>query len=311
MIKKGLLALGCAIFLGSFVQESAAQVKKIKTIVVDAGHGGTDPGAQADFENSLKSNESDITLAISLKLIAELKKQLPDLNIVPTRTEDVFDNVREKARIANEAKGDLFICIHADAQDTRKGTRQVGTKMVTKYKVRYEGKGRNKKKITEPYEVEVPIYETFKMSGNANGTSVYIFNPSKISDRLNAIKNDEFEPDFDKEDTTIQHVDYTTPEGRILANAYSKLYLAKADLAATLVLDQIAKTGRKTLGVKQRPKGIWVLSATKMPSILIETGFVSNEEDEKYLTSNEGQNEIVLAITKGIKAYRDSVEAKK
>jgi N-acetylmuramoyl-L-alanine amidase len=78
-----------------------------------------------------------------------------------------------------------------------------------------------------------------------------------------------------------------------------------------LVLDQIAKTGRKTLGVKQRPKGIWVLSATKMPSILIETGFVSNEEDEKYLTSNEGQNEIVLAITKGIKAYRDSVEAKK
>jgi N-acetylmuramoyl-L-alanine amidase len=311
MIEKKILSLGFILLLGSYAQESAAQVKKIKTIVVDAGHGGTDSGAPAEYENSLKSFEKDITLAISLKLVDELKKQLPDLNIIPTRTTDVFDSPTEKARIANEAQGDLFVCIHADSQPLKTGSRQIGTKMVTKYKVRYEGKGKNKKKITESYEVEVPIYESFKMSGPANGTSVYIFNPTKISDRLKAIKNDEFEPEFEKEDTTIKHVDYTTPEGRILANAYSKLYLAKADLAATLVLDEIAKTGRKTLGVKQRPKGIWVLSATKMPSILIETGFVSNEEDEKYLTSEEGQNEIVLAIAKAIKQYRDSVEEKK
>ena len=311
MIRKGLIALGCSILLGSFVQESAAQVKKIKTIVVDAGHGGKDSGAQGEYENSLNSNEKDITLTISLKLIDELKKLLPDLDIIPSRTTDVYDSPTEKARIANEAKGDLFVCIHADAGENRRGSRQVGTKMVTKYKVRYEGKGKNKKKISESYEVEEPIYESYKMSNPANGTSVYIFNPTKISDRLKAIKNEEFEPEFDVEDTTIKHVDYTTPEGRILASAYSKLYLAKADLAATLVLAEIAKTGRKTLGVKQRAKGIWVLSATKMPSILIETGFISNEEDEKYLNSEEGQNEIVLAIAKAIKAYRDTVEAKK
>ncbi len=310
MIRKGLIALGCSLLIGSFVQECAAQVKKIKTIVVDAGHGGKDSGAQGDYENSLNSNEKDITLAISLKLVNELKKQMPELDIVPTRTTDVFDNVNEKARIANEAKGDLFVCIHADAGTNKKGTRQVGTKMVTKYKVSYVGKGKRKKKITEPYEVEVPIFETYKMSNPANGTSVYIFNPTKISDRLNAIKSEEYEPDFEKDDTTIKHVDYTTPAGRILANAYSKLYLAKADLAATLVLDEIAKTGRKTLGVKQRGVGIRVLSATKMPSILIETGFISNEDDEKYLNSEEGQNEIVLAIAKAVKAYRLTVEAK-
>jgi N-acetylmuramoyl-L-alanine amidase len=311
MIRKKLLTLGCMLLLGSFVQESAAQVKKIKTIVVDAGHGGKDSGAQGEYENSLNSSEKDITLAISLKLIDELKKQMPDLAILPTRTTDVFDNVNEKARIANELKGDLFVCIHADAGTNRIGTRQVGTKMVTKYKVRYEGKGKNKKKITESYEVEVPIFESYKMSNPASGTSVYIFNPTKISDRLKAIKNDEYEGDFDDGDTTIQHVDYTTPEGRILANAYSKLYLAKADLVATMVLDEIAKTGRKTLGVKQRAVGIRVLSDTKMPSILIETGFISNEEDEKYLNSEAGQNELVLAIAKAIKAYRSAVEEKK
>jgi N-acetylmuramoyl-L-alanine amidase len=311
MIRKKLLTLGYIILLGSFVQQSAAQVKKIKTIVVDAGHGGKDPGAQGDFENSLRSNEADITLSISLKLIDELKKQMPDLAILPTRTTDVYDSPSEKARIANELKGDLFVCIHADAGTNRTGTRQVGTKMVTKYKVRYEGKGKTRKKITESYEVEVPVFETYKMSNPANGTSVYIFNPTKISDRLKAIKNDEFEEDFDEGDTTIKHVDYTSPEGRILANAYSKLYLAKADLVATMVLDEIAKTGRKTLGVRQRPKGIWVLSSTKMPSILIETGFISNEDDEKYLNSEAGQNEIVLAIAKAIKTYRDSIEEKK
>ena len=311
MIKKGLLLIGYLLTVGIFNFESAAQVKKLKTIVVDAGHGGEDNGASAEFENSQKSNEKDITLAISLKLVDELKKQLPDINIVPTRTTDVFDNVREKARIANEAKGDLFICIHADATNNRRGRRQTGTKMVTKYKVRYEKKGRKKIKITEPYDVEVPIYETYIMPSEAKGTSVWIFNPTKIKDRLNAIKNDEFDVQFEAEDSTVKHVDYSTPEGRILANAYSKLYLAKADLMATLVNEEVAKTGRIARGVKQRGTGIWVLSATKMPSILIETGFISNDEDEKYLNSEEGQNELVQSIVKAVLKYRQQTEVSK
>src|SRR4051812_41388702 len=89
--------------------------KKLKTIIVDAGHGGTDPGSVGTYENSLRSKEKDITLAISMKLVEELKKQLPDVNIIPTRTTDIYQDPREKASIANQNKGDLFLCIHADA----------------------------------------------------------------------------------------------------------------------------------------------------------------------------------------------------
>ena len=311
MIKKGLITIGCFFALGIFTNECAAQVKKLKTIVVDAGHGGTDSGAQGEFENSLNSKEKDITLAISLKLVTALKKQLPDLNIVPTRTEDVFDNVHEKARIANEAKGDLFICIHADAVDNKRGRRQTGIKIVTKNKVRYEKVGRKKIKIVETYDVEVPIYESYIMSSTARGTSVYIFNPTKISDRLKAVKSDEYdEIQFDNVDSTIKPIDYNTPAGKILANAYISLYQKKSDLLASLVIDEVAKTGHIVKGVLQRAKGIWVLSATKMPSILVETGYISNEEDEKYLNSEAGQNEIVQSIVKAVVKYRQQVEAK-
>src|SRR6476660_78211 len=118
-----------SIFIVSFfsITASFAQAtKKIRTIVVDAGHGGTrDPGAVGQYENSLRSKEKDVTLAISLKLVAELKKRLPDVNVVPTRTSDIFQDPREKARIANENKGDLFLCIHADSGPLKTGRRKI------------------------------------------------------------------------------------------------------------------------------------------------------------------------------------------
>ena len=121
--------------------------KTIKTIVVDAGHGGHDGGATGQYENSLRSKEKDVTLAISKKLVAELKKQLPAVNVIPTRTSDIYQDPREKARIANENKGDLFLCIHADSGPLKTGRRQVGTRTVTRYKISYTGKGKKKKKI--------------------------------------------------------------------------------------------------------------------------------------------------------------------
>src|SRR3954454_1439650 len=90
-------------------QVSAQSNKTLKTIIVDAGHGGSDAGAVGQYEGSLRSKEKDITLAISKKLVAALQKELPDVNIIPTRTTDIFQNVNEKARIANQYHGELFI----------------------------------------------------------------------------------------------------------------------------------------------------------------------------------------------------------
>ncbi len=310
MLKKGLFISVCLFYIGSFTNECAAQGKKLRTIVVDAGHGGTDAGAVGQYENSLRSMEKNVTLEISKKLVAELKKQLPDVKVVPTRTSDVFDDPRIKANIANDAKGDLFICIHADSGPLKTGRRQTGTRTVTRYKITYTGKGRKRKKKSTPYEVEEPIYEYFKMPLTISGTSVYIFAAAKTSDKLKAIMKgqEDIEIETGAADSAYNSFNFNSPEGRQLAQVYAKLYQEKSDRIATLVNDEIDATGRRALGVNQRQKGIWVLSATKMPAILIETGYINNPEDERYLNSREGQQELAEAITKAVIRYKAQLE---
>ena len=78
-----------------------------------------------------------------------------------------------------------------------------------------------------------------------------------------------------------------------------------------MVQEEIAKTGRNDLGVWQREKGLWVLHATQMPAILIETGFVANYDDERYINSEKGQEEIAQAITNALVTYKKQVEMPK
>lgn len=310
MLKKGILIISSCFFLGSLFNQSAAQgVKKLKTIVVDAGHGGTDAGAVGLYEGSLHSKEKDVTLAISKKLVAELKKQLPGLSIVPTRTTDIYQNPREKAQIANDAKGDLFICIHADALEAKTGRRLLGTKAVTKYKITYKGKGKRKQKISTPYEVEVPSYEYYKMSTDRSGTSVWLFNANKTDMKNDFIaKNLEFESSGDSAYSTFDRND---PVSRQLALVFTKRFQEKSDKMAGFVMDEVSERGRTALGVFQRAKGIWVLEATNMPAILVETGFISNSTDEKYINSEEGQQELAEAITAAVIRYKQQLEATK
>jgi len=286
--------------------------KKLHTIIVDAGHGGNDHGAVGQYENSLRSKEKDVTLDISNKLVEELRKQLPDLKIVSTRTTDIYQSPIEKAQIANENKGDLFICIHADSGPLKTGRRQIGSHTVTKYKISYKGKGKKKKKISTPYKVTEPLYEYFKLPLARNGTSVWIFAAHKTSDKLKAIMQEE--GDFDIEastDSTYNNFDFNTPEGRALAQVYAKRYQEKSDRIATIVNEEVENSGRPALGVNQRQKGIWVLQATNMPAILIETGFINNPEDEKYLNSDKGQKELAEVITKSVIRYREQLEGPK
>ncbi len=314
MRKKGMFILSfCVVlFLGSNTVFGQTE-KKLRTIVVDAGHGGTDVGAVGQYENSLRSKEKDVTLAISLKLVEELRKRLPDVKIVPTRTTDIYQKVTEKAEIANQNKGDLFLCIHADSRNLKTGQRQIGSRTVTRHKVTYTGKGKKRRKHSTPYEVSEPIYEYYKIPTTARGTTVYIFAAHKTSDKLKAItKNEEdFEIETGDADSTLNNFDFNSPAGRALAQVYAKRYQQKSDLIATYVNDEIEKTGRPALGVNQRQVGIWVLQATNMPSILVETGFINNAEDERYLNSDKGQQEIAIAITKAVLRYRDQFEGNK
>ena len=312
MIKNKVLALSFFAALHLLIFSSAfAQVpKKIKTIIVDAGHGGTDVGASGQYENSMRSKEKDVTLAISLKLVAELRKQFPEINIVPTRTTDIYHSVTEKAKIANDNKGDLFLCIHADSGPLKTGKRQVGTREETRYKITYTGKGKRKKKISTPYSVTVPVYEYFKIPLTRKGTSVWILAPHKAASKTSAIQKEFDEVDFENvnADTSFKPLKTTSPEFKTLANIYAKRYFERSDRLATMVNDEIAETGREALGVFQRQVGIYVLQATNMPAILVETGFINTPEDERYINSPQGQQEIAEAITAAVKTYKDQVE---
>jgi N-acetylmuramoyl-L-alanine amidase len=285
--------------------------KKLTTIIVDAGHGGSrDPGASGQYEGSLRSKEKDVTLSIAMKLVAELKKRLPDVKTLPTRTTDIYQDPREKARIANELGGQLFLCIHADSGPLKQGRRQIGTREETRYKYTYTGKGKRKKKIPHPYSVTVPVYEYFKLPLTRSGTSVWIFAPHKTSDKLRTIIDggEDFEIEQETNDSTQAPFDFNSREGRQIAEIYAKRFQERSDRLATYVNDEIEKTGRQALGVSQRQKGIWVLQATNMPAILVETGFINNPEDERYINSEKGQQELAETIAAAVVRYKKHIE---
>jgi N-acetylmuramoyl-L-alanine amidase len=317
MLKIKLLAAVLPAFIAFNCFTAAAQApQKLGTIIVDAGHGGKDVGAHGGYEGGLNSYEKNVTLAISLKLAEQLRKELPGVKVVTTRTTDVYQAPPEKAAIANAAatpgQANLFICIHADAVALKTGSRITGYRTITVYdnKVEWIGKGKKKKKkITKiPREVEKPIVEYFKIGTQRSGTSVWIFAAHKTSDKLKAIMNEE---EFNAEassDTAYNKIDFSSPEKRMIANIYAKRYQEKSAKMAQYVNDEVDKTGRTALGINQRQVGIWVLQATNMPAILVETGFISNHNDERYLNSEKGQQELAQAITNAVKHYKTDLE---
>jgi N-acetylmuramoyl-L-alanine amidase len=284
--------------------------KTLKTIIVDAGHGGKDYGAHGGYEGGLNSYEKNVTLGISNKLVAELKKQLPEIKVVPTRTSDIYQSPPEKADIANNNKGDLFICIHADAVALQTGKRQIGTREETRYKV--SGKGKKKKKT--PYKVTVPVFQYFKMPSKRSGTSVWLFAAHKTDTKTNAVLKNEAENVEDEievgsgADSTLNDIDFSGPEYRMMAQVHANRYQQKSIKLANLINEEIDETDRPALGTYQRAKGIWVLQATNMPAVLVETGFITNYNDERYLNSDKGQQEIAEGIARAVKRYKEQLE---
>ena len=98
------------LFTGVFVSLPSLVAQKVQRVVIDAGHGGHDPGAVGKI-----SKEKDITLSIALKTGNLIKEHLKDVEVIYTRKTDVFVELHRRARIANEAKADLFISIHCNA----------------------------------------------------------------------------------------------------------------------------------------------------------------------------------------------------
>ncbi len=271
------------------------QKSPLKTIIIDAGHGGKDGGAPGAY-----SNEKDIALAIALKLQAQLKAEMPEVKVVMTRTTDVYPTLYQRANLANAAKGDLFISIHCNSTDAAVRSELTGYKIETYYK------GNSPKKYTR----KVPQYHNVKTPSTARGTETYIWAANKNEDKMLAMR--ENASLFKDKSTSKDIIDFdpNSPEKMILYSLKTQQYFARSANLALDVEQEFKKAGRISREVRQRQVGIWVLQATAMPSILIETGYISNPAEEDYLNSKAGQNQITGAIVKALKRYKIGLDSR-
>ncbi|WP_068472552.1 N-acetylmuramoyl-L-alanine amidase family protein [Saccharicrinis aurantiacus] len=237
---------------------SAQTTGKLKCVVIDAGHGGKDPGAHGH-----KVREKDVVLNVALKLGSYINQYLPDVKVIYTRKKDVFVPLNERAEIANKANADLFISIHANYISNSKVT----------------------------------------------GTETFALGLHRTEDNLEVAKKENsvirLEDDYS---TTYEGFDPEVPESYIIFELMQNIYLDQSIRMAQLAEGQFkARVGRRSRGVKQA--GFLVLRETAMPGILVELGFLSNPNEERYLGSEEGQSLLASGIFRAFRDYKNEYEA--
>lgn len=313
MIKTGLmkhkvLRFGIVIhyilLLFFFSLHATGQNNTVHTIIVDAGHGGPDAGARGTM-----TTEAALNLAVARKLAKALREELPQIKVLETRTTSLLPGGltnavaanRYRAEFANKSAADLFISLHCNAAGRKPGGWYEKKVVGSTPKTRYVKKG--KKKVKQTYYVK--NYESVWVENNVKGTETYIWAVGKNDQKISSVKNNE---DYYNEDMDpngeLQLPDPNDPAEKARMLLYAQHYFRKSYSLATLVEKEFINSGRVSRGVQQRNhKGIWVLQATGMPSVLIEMGFISNKDDEQYMMSETGQNIIVNNIITAIKHY--------
>lgn len=255
-----LSCLGILTFISVSAQNIDNPTVEPFVVVIDAGHGGRDPGALGS-----SSREKDIVLAIALKTGKYISENLKNIKVVYTRNRDVFVELRERGQIANRANADLFISIHANSVD---GSRSV------------------------------------------RGAETFILGLDKDAANL-AVAMKENEVILLEDDYSVHYsgFDPKSPESYIIFSLMQNLYKKQSIEFASLVQDQFReRLGRIDRGVKQGP--FQVLVGTAMPSVLVEVGFISNSEEEKFLKSSQGQDYLASAIYRAFRDYKNSIDQK-
>lgn len=297
MLKKTILALSliaCTVLIFSFKKETPKQ-QVIKTLIIDAGHGikanGGYDGARGSY-----SYEDDICLAVSKKLVAEVSKSFPEIRIIETRPSKYITALHDRSDIANQNRGDLFISIHVNAMPPIQKREFLGYKT----EVYYTGKGKKRKKHTR----KEPQYRYYEVPNTwTKGTQTYMWGAHKSDDKEVAVR--ENAPMFAEENYKEKYgeIDVNSPEFIALSLVKTQQFTKRSARLAYMVEEEFSKVGRVSGGPQQRQVGIWVLQATAMPSVLVETGFITNPQEEEYLNSNDGQQEIAVCITNALRNY--------
>jgi N-acetylmuramoyl-L-alanine amidase len=284
--------------LSSFIKKEKNQ-QVIKTIVIDAGHGIQKNGGYNGAKGSY-SYEDEICYEVAKKLVKMVNRDFPEIRIIETRPTRNITDLHERADIANQNRGDLFISIHVNAAPPRQHRDFVGYKTTTSY----VGKGKKRRKVTK----KVPQYRYYTTPNPAKGTETYIWGAHKNDDKEVAMR--ENSPMLGEENYKEKYgdIDPNSPDFIALSLLKTKQFFKRSYTLAGMVEEQFSKVGRTTRGEQQRQVGIWVLQATAMPSVLVETGYITNREEEDYLNSESGQQEIAECITRALRSYASWLE---
>ncbi len=241
--------------LFSFKTYKSIDFKDKFIVVLDAGHGGRDPG---NLGSGFK--EKDIALKIVLEIGKELEN-IEDIKVIYTRKTDKFLELHERAKIANKADADLFVSIHCNSHNSKAN----GT-------------------------------ETFVLGLHANQRNF------EIAKKENEVIFLEENYDFHYEG-----FDPNSPESLIGLKLVQEDYLDQSIQLASFIEENFNKNlKRNTRGVKQA--GFWVLHNTYMPSVLVETGFLTYKKEGAFLNSSKGQKQMSQAITEAILSYKSNLD---
>lgn len=243
----------------------------LRTVVIDPGHGGKDPGAPG---KTSKTSEKHLVLSISRQLGDKIKQAYPDVKVVYTRSTDVFVELKERVNIAKRNKADLFISVHCNSNDS-----------------------------SQPYGASVHILGP--KSNNKKNQKDYFAASQSVAQRENSVML--LEDDYK---TSYQDFNPESAES-VISNSllWSANYGSSLMLAAEM--DQaFRKSPFRVSGYTGIHQDIfYLLWATNMPSVLLELGFISNPSDYKYLSSADGQEKIAQRLFEAFKTYKTNFDA--
>lgn len=243
IVNCSLLTVHCSLLIAQ---------NKLDVVVIDAGHGGKDPGTIG----VTGVQEKNIVLPIALKLGELISQKFPEIKVLLTRSSDEFPSLKDRTNLANNIRAKLFISIHA-----------------------------NHKK---------------KEENEKNGFEVYLIDKQRFPEALSITMNDNNMAKFQKygNDTT---------DNFIFANlARSGIYKLNEILASKIEFSMVNNTQLASRGVFQAD--LWVLLGSSIPSVLVETGYVSDANEEKYLSSSAGQTAIANALYNAFVNYKSIFE---
>jgi N-acetylmuramoyl-L-alanine amidase len=230
-----------------------------KTVVIDAGHGGKDPGTVVGI-----AKEKNVVLDIALKLGKLIRQNQKNIKVVFTRDGDYFIPLMDRPQIANKINASLFISIHAN----------------------------------------------YCKSPEVNGTETYVLGLHRTEDNLDVAKKENsvilLEDDYS---TRYEGFNPNLSESYIMFELMQDAYLDQS-LRFASILQSNFKEQAQRHDREVRQAGFLVLRETSMPSVLIETGYLSNKKENNFLLTDAGRSEIAQSIYISLVNYLNKIDAK-